>query len=103
MLDQFYSCIRALNAKPELLDELDTDKSKALMDSLGNVKCAMAAPDQDLEMAMTEFINIFDSYELNDVIAGLPSLRGMLPKSETAYPRQIINDITIMTLERFTQ
>ena len=101
MIEKFYTCVIVLNTNPDKVAELENDNRTRLLGSLGKVQETMAEPDEELENAMTEFIEVFESVGFDESMACMPKLRGMMPKSETAIPRQIVNDITIMTLERF--
>ena len=100
MLEDYYSRIALLNSNPDLLKN-KTDESKAkLKTALDNVTEKMEGSDEELEIAIKGFITTFDELGLGSE-SRTEKTRSLSLKKGTNLPRQLINDVTIMTLKNF--
>ena len=99
MLEEYYSRLALLNSNPDLLKEKSDDEKTKLKDALDDVSEKMDGSDDELEEAMDTFISTFD--ELGLGTAEGEKTRSLSLKKGTNLPRQIINDVTIMTLKNF--
>ncbi len=100
LIQKFYSYIRVLNSQPELLADLDRQNSDRISTLLEAIMESLEEPDDQLESAIEDFLIAYEDTPLIEHVGTLPQMRGMVPKSETVYPRQILNDVTLMTLQR---
>ena len=103
MLDEYYSRIALINSNPELLKDKSNEEKTKLKTALNDVAKHLEASDEELQKVMTEFIRIFDEMNLVDKSEspGGAKTRGLSLKKGTNLPRQLINDVTIMTLRNF--
>jgi hypothetical protein len=103
MLDEYYARVAILNSNPDLLKGKSDDEKKKLKSALDNVTKNVDATDEELEKVMKEFIQTFDDLNLVDESQGPAGAktRGLSLKKGTNLPRQLINDVTIMTLKNF--
>lgn len=99
MLEKYYARIAMINSNPDLLKNKSDDEKNKLRDALDKVSENMEGEDSDLEEAMTNFISTFDELGLGEVSG--EKTRSLSLKKGTNLPRQIINDVTIMTLKNF--
>ncbi len=100
MIEEYYSRLAVLNKNPELLKDKPKDKKTKLRKALDNVTKKMDSSDEELEKAMNEFITAFDDLGIKDAaVSG--KTRSLSLKKGTNLPRQLINDVTIMTLKNF--
>jgi hypothetical protein len=100
MLEEYYSRLALLNSNPDLLKEKSDDEKNKLKDALDDVSEKMEGSDDELEEAMDTFISTFDELGLGTAVGG-EKTRSLSLKKGTNLPRQIINDVTIMTLKNF--
>ena len=100
LIQKFYSYIRVLNANPDALSDLDDNTAKNITNSLQTVLESRQKTDELLEKAIQHFLSTYEGTPLIAQVQEMPQMRGMIPKTETVYPRQILNDVTIMTLQR---
>jgi hypothetical protein len=99
MIEEYYSRLAVLNKNPDLLKDKSDEQKTKLKTALNNISDKMESPDEDLERAITDFIKVFDELGLEE--AGAGKTRGLSLKKGTNLPRQLINDVTIMTLKNF--
>ncbi|WP_455391508.1 hypothetical protein [[Eubacterium] cellulosolvens] len=100
MLEEYYSRLAILNKNPDLLKDKPEEQKTKLKSALNKISEGMDASDDDLEKAMAEFIKVFDELGLQeDTSTG--KTRSLSLKKGTNLPRQLINDVTIMTLKNF--
>lgn len=100
MLEDYYAKLAILNSNPALLkDKSDEEKAK-LKTALDKVTKSMEENDEDLELAMKGFINTFDELGLGTG-SETAKTRSLSLRKGTNLPRQLINDVTIMTLKNF--
>jgi hypothetical protein len=100
MLEEYYLRLAILNKNPDILKDKPEDQKTRLKSALDKISNELDSSDAELEKAMTEFINTFDDMGLMDEnITG--KTRGLSLKKGTNLPRQLINDVTIMTLKNF--
>ncbi|UCH89931.1 MAG: hypothetical protein JSV49_04610 [Thermoplasmata archaeon] len=100
MLEEYYSRLAILNTNPDALnDKTDEDKTK-LKSALDKVTNNLEGSDDDLREAMNEFITTFDELGLGEA-GEAGKTRSLSLKKGTNLPRQLINDVTIMTLKKF--
>ena len=101
MLDEYYSRVALLNSNPDLLKGKSDEEKTKLKSALDEVTKNVEAADEDLEKVMAEFIKIFDEMKLVDESATPEGekTRSLSLKKGTNLPRQLINDVTIMTLK----
>ena len=100
MLEEYYSRLAILNSNPDILKDKSEELKKKLKSALDNVSKKMESEDDDLKEAMTGFIKAFDEMQLADS-GNKVKTRGFSLKKDTNLPRQLINDVTIMTLKNF--
>jgi len=100
MLEEYYSRLAALNSNPDILKGKSNDDKTKLKSLLDNVSKKIEGSEEELEHAMKEFISIFDEMGLGESIETVKT-RGLSLKRSTNLPRQLINDVTIMTLKNF--
>ena len=100
MIEEYYSRLAVLNKNPELLKDKPDVKKTKLKKALDNVTKKMEDSDEEIEKAMIEFITAFDDLGIKDA-ATADKTRGLSLKKGTNLPRQLINDVTIMTLKNF--
>ncbi len=100
MLEEYYSRLAALNSNLDLLKGKSEDDKTKLKSSLDNVSKKTESSDDELKQAMGEFINVFDEMGLGESVETVKT-RGLSLKRSTNLPRQLINDVTIMTLKNF--
>ena len=99
MLEEYYSRLAILNSKPDLLKDQNDENKKKLKIALDKVSEKMEGSDDELKKAMDEFITTFDEMGLGETET--EKTRGLSLKKNTNLPRQLINDVTIMTLKNF--
>jgi hypothetical protein len=100
MLEDYYSRLAILNSNPDALKEKSDEEKTKLKVALDNVSEKMEGSDDELEKAMTEFISTFDELGLGEG-GEATKTRSLSLKKGTNLPRQLINDVTIMTLKNF--
>ena len=100
MLEEYYARIALLNSNPSLLSEKSDEEKTKLRTALDDVSEKMEGSDEELEEAMTNFISTFDELGLGET-GEMGKTRSLSLKKGTNLPRQIINDVTIMTLKNF--
>lgn len=100
MLEEYYSRLAVLNSNPDLLNDKDEESKKKLKNALDDVSEKMEGSDEELQSAMETFITTFDEMGLGEVGTG-EKTRSLSLKKGTNLPRQLINDVTIMTLKNF--
>lgn len=100
MLEEYYSRLAILNSNPDLLKEKSDDEKLKLRDALDKVSTNMEGSDDELQDAMNEFISTFDELGLGES-GEATKTRSLSLKKGTNLPRQLINDVTIMTLKNF--
>jgi hypothetical protein len=100
MLEEYYSRLAILNKNPDLIKDKPEELKTKLKSALNKISEGMEASDDDLEKAMKEFIKVFDELGFKeDTSTG--KTRSLSLKKGTHLPRQLINDVTIMTLKNF--
>lgn len=100
MLEEYYSRLAVLNKNPDILKDKPEEQKIKLKSALNQISEKMEASDDDLQEAMAEFIKTFDEMGLKDE-TGPEKTRSLSLKKGTNLPRQLINDVTIMTLKNF--
>jgi vacuolar-type H+-ATPase subunit D/Vma8 len=100
LLDEYYSRIALINSNPDLLKNKSDEEKTKLKTALDDVSKKMDGSEKELEDAMKTFINTFDELGLSGE-TGKEKTRGLTLKTGTNLPRQLINDVTIMTLKNF--
>jgi hypothetical protein len=103
MIDEFYARVAMLNSNPDLLEGKSEEEKTKLKSALDNITKYVEASDKVLEKVLLEFIQTFDNMNLVDKseIPKSESTRGLSLKKGTNLPRQLINDVTILTLKNF--
>ena len=99
MLEEYYARIAMINSNPDLLKDKSDEEKIKLKDALDKVSEKMEGSDDELEEAMNDFIATFDDLGLGEISG--EKTRSLSLKKGTNLPRQIINDVTIMTLKNF--
>lgn len=99
MIEEYYSRLAVLNKNPEILKNKSDEQKTKLKTALNNISSKMESTDEDLEQAITEFIKVFDVLGLDE--SATYKSRGLAFRKGTNLPRQLINDVTIMTLKSF--
>jgi hypothetical protein len=99
MLEEYYARLAKLNKNPDLLKDKPEDQKAKLKTALNKISEKMDGSDDDLKEAMQEFIQAFDAMGLDEGM-GDGKTRSLSFKKSTNLPRQLINDVTIMTLKR---
>ena len=100
MIEEYYARLATLNSNPDTLkNKSDEDKTK-LKTALDNVSEKMEGSDEELEQAMKHFISIFDELGLGGA-GETTKTRSLSFRKGTNLPRQLLNDVTIMTLKNF--
>lgn len=100
MLEDYYSRLAILNSNPDLLKDKPDEAKTKLKTALDKVQEKMEGSDEELELAMKEFISTFDEMGLGGETEAAKT-RSLSLKKGTNLPRQLINDVTIMTLKNF--
>ena len=100
MLEEYYSRLAVLNKNPDILKDKPKDQKNKLKSALNKISENMEASDAELEQAMSEFIKTFDAMGLQEKVS-TGKTRSLSLKKGTNLPRQLINDVTIMTLRCF--
>jgi hypothetical protein len=100
VLEEYYARLALLNSNPDALKEKSDDEKTKLKIALDKVSEKMEGSDDELEQAMTEFIGVFDEMGLGEA-GEATKTRSLSLKKGTNLPRQLINDVTIMTLKNF--
>jgi hypothetical protein len=100
MLEEYYFRLAILNKYPELLKGKPEEQRKRLKNALNNISEKMESSDDEINRAMNEFIKAFDDLGLKEDFEA-DKTRSLSLKKGTNLPRQLINDVTIMTLKNF--
>jgi len=100
MLEEYYARLAILNSNPEAFKNKSEEEKTKLKGALDKVSDKMEGSDEEVEQAMKEFISVFDSMGLG-VTGETEKTRSLSFKKGTNLPRQLINDVTIMTLKNF--
>lgn len=100
MIEEYYSRLAILNKNPDILDGQTEENKTKLKAALDDVSKKMEGSDEELKKAMNEFIGIFDKMGLGKSTESVKT-RSFSLKKGTNLPRQLINDVTIMTLKNF--
>ena len=100
MLEEYYSRLAILNSNPDLLKDKPDEAKTKLKVALDKVSEKMEGSDDELQQAMKEFITVFDEMELGGT-GEAAKTRSISFRKGTNLPRQLINDVTIMTLKNF--
>ena len=100
MLEEYYSRLAILNSNPKILNDKSDEAKTKLKTALGNVSENLESSDEELEKAITNFISTFDEMGLNES-SETAKTRSLSFRKGTNLPRQLINDVTIMTLNNF--
>jgi len=100
MLEEYYARLAILNSNPNLFKNKSQEEKTKLKSALDNVSEKMKGTDEEVESAMKEFIKTFDSMGLGET-AEAAKTRSLSLRKGTNLPRQLINDVTIMTLKNF--
>lgn len=99
MIEEYYSRLALLNSNPDLLKGKSDESKAKLKKALDNITKNMDSSDEVLQKVMDEFIKVFDELDLGG--AETAKTRSLSLKKGTNLPRQLINDVTIMTLNNF--
>jgi hypothetical protein len=97
MLEEYYSRLAILNSNPELLKDKSDEYKEKLKIALNNVSKKMEGTDEELKIAMGKFVETFDEMGFDEAVGS--KTRSLSLKRGTNLPRQLINDVTIMTLK----
>lgn len=100
MLEEYYSRVTILNSNPEFLQNKPEDIRNKLRTALNKVSEKMESSDEELKQAMSEFITTFDELGLQELDEDNHT-RSISFRRGTKLPRQIISDVTILTLKKF--
>jgi hypothetical protein len=100
MLEEYYARLAILNSNPDRFKEKTEEEKTKLKVALDKVSEKMEGSDEEVEQAMKEFISVFDSLGLGET-GEATKTRSLSFKKGTNLPRQLINDVTIMTLKNF--
>ena len=100
MLEEYYSRLTLLNSNPDLLKNKSDEYKTKLKPALNNVSEKRESNDEELEKAMTVYIETLDELDIEDATGGAKT-RSLSLRKGTNLPRHLINDVTIMTLKNF--
>jgi hypothetical protein len=98
MLDDYYSRLAALNSNPEVLKSMSDDNKGRLKEALTSVQSKLDGSEEDVKQAIENFITTFNDLKIDVELPEAGKTRSIMPKTETSLPRQILNDVTSMTL-----
>ena len=99
MIEEYYKRISALTSSPEVLDAMSDDNKARLKGALEGIQTKLNDSDDEINGAIENFINVFNDLELEKMLEDAVKNRSIMPKAETRLPREILNDLTIMTLK----
>ncbi|UCE74136.1 MAG: hypothetical protein JSV56_00145 [Methanomassiliicoccales archaeon] len=77
---------------------MSEEERTRLKNALENVQNKLNEGDDEVKNAIENFITVFDDLKLDANLQKEIKTRSIMPKEETSLPRQILNDVTIMTL-----
>lgn len=99
MIEEYYKRISVLTSNPEILEAMSDDHKARLKVALEGIQTKINDSDDEITGALENFINVFNDLELEKMLEDAVKSRSIMPKAETKLPREILNDLTIMTLK----
>lgn len=98
MLDDYYTRLAAINSNPEVVKTISDENKARLKSALETVQTKLDGSDEEVKKALEDFITVFNDLKLDVNLPEVAKTRSIMPKTETSLPRQILNDVTSMTL-----
>jgi hypothetical protein len=99
MIEDYYKRLSAINSNPEKIQTLSEDAKIRLKNALEEIKSKIEGTDEEIQAAITNFMTTFQELDLETVLKEDVKSRSLSPKVETTLPREILNDVTILTLK----
>lgn len=100
MLEEYYSRLAILSSNPDIFKNKSDEHKRKLKSALDNVSKNIERSDDELSEAINKFVAVFDELGLGESIKTVKT-RSLSLRKDTNLPRQLINDVTIMTLKSF--
>jgi alcohol dehydrogenase YqhD (iron-dependent ADH family) len=98
MIDEYYTRLATINSNPKIIQSMTEEERSRLKTALENVQNTLNDKDEEVKNAIENFVSVFNELKLDENLPKDVKTRSIMPKSETSLPRQILNDVTIMTL-----
>ena len=99
MIDEYYMRLATIKSNPEIVESMGEEEKARLKNALENVQSKLNDEDDEVKAAIENFITVFNDLKLDENLQTEIKTRSLIPKTETSLPRQILNDVTIMTLD----
>lgn len=99
MIDEYYMRLATIKSNPKIVESMGDEEKTRLKNALENVQNKLNDEDDEVKAAIENFITVFNDLKLDENLQQEIKTRSLIPKTETSLPRQILNDVTIMTLD----